>query len=593
MTEVLKTVTDVFNGTFKNWIESITKEFGEEVKHVVNNNMLEYQVEEYNRNLFTKTLLHRVQPKKLYEFYQPLFIRSCDRKKTLGLNPNQQRIPTNSVSELFKKSRYITLLGNAGSGKSTIVKYLFLNAIDSNFKIPIKIELRYLNDFNGNLIDYIKERIFKLERIATNDRIIERLLSSGKYIIFLDGYDEITSSKKERLTKEIDDLVKLYAENCYLLTSRPYTNIDLLPLFNNYEVCELNDEDINQFINKQIPNEESELCDKIKEAVHNPENISYKSFLSNPLLLSMFILTFQSYSNIPQKRSEFYSQVFDALFSVHDSMSKLAYVREKQSGLPKEQFVEVLKLFSFISYFDEKFIFSSNYLEQKLNIIKDKKKNISFDNSKLVNDLQVAIGILNKEGTEFTFPHRSLQEYFAALYISNLDTGNKNTVYSKIITTLIDTKKLRLMSRDNFFLLLSELDEKNVINLAILPFLENQLVVLKESIFNNWKKNIDLFVSIQSIFDAFAYVLKNPDFRNYDEQLHRKFAMYRQELIDSGQNDSKKSDAVGEKARKRLGEQDLPNVLTELIPKIEDKVKELKQYLAESKSSDSEIIDLI
>ena len=226
-------------------------------------------------------------------------------------------------------------------------------------------------------------------------------------------------------------------------------------------------------------------------------------------------------------------------------------------------------------------------------LIKDKKKNISFDNSKLVNDLQVAIGILNKEGTEFTFPHRSLQEYFAALYISNLDTGNKNTVYSKIITTLVDTKKLRLMSRDNFFLLLSELDEKNVINLAILPFLENQLVVLKESIFNNWKKNIDLFVSIQSIFDAFAYVLKNPDFRNYDEQLHKKFAMYRQELIDSGQKDSKKSDAVVEKARKRLGEQDLPNVLTELIPKIEDKVNELKQYLAESKSSDSEIIDLI
>lgn len=40
--------------------------------------------------------------------------------------------------------------------------------------------------------------------------MIEKLMNSGDFIFFLDDYDEITSSKKEKITKEIDDLVKLH-----------------------------------------------------------------------------------------------------------------------------------------------------------------------------------------------------------------------------------------------------------------------------------------------------------------------------------------------------------------------------------------------
>ena len=365
--EITALIKGIVTGQLTNLFKGIAQDFSEEVKHIVSNNILEYQIEEYNRNSISKTLLHRVEPKRLKEFYQPLFIRKCGKNSKRGHihhyrfadERKEERMPTESIAKLFEENQFITLIGNAGSGKSTIVKYLFLNSIDSNFKIPIKVELRYLNDFSGTVIEFIQEKIFKLNRLASADRIIERLMKSGDFVFFLDGYDEITSTKKEKLTKEIDDLVKLYSKNNYLLTSRPYTEIDLLPLFHNFEVCELSDEDINQFIAKQIPQEEKELQEKMIEAINSPENIAYKSFLSNPLLLSMFILTFQSYSSIPQKRSAFYSQVFDALFSVHDSMSKLAFVREKQSGLSKEQIIEVLELFSFISYFEQKFIFTN------------------------------------------------------------------------------------------------------------------------------------------------------------------------------------------------------------------------------------------
>jgi GTPase SAR1 family protein len=580
------TLAEKLIGLFK----ILTNEFSEEVKQVVNNNLLEYQLEEYNRNYRAKTLLHRVQPKNLKDFYQPLFIRKCG-KSGRRLH-NSERISTSSISELFKKKQFITLIGNAGSGKSTIVKYLFLNSIETKFRLPIKVELRYLNDFSGSVIDFIKEKIFKLNKLATHDRIIERIMSSGDFIFFLDGYDEINSTKKERITKEIDELVKLYNKNFYLLTSRPYTEIDLLPLFYNFEVCELSDEDINQFIKKQISIEEKELCNKIIEAVNSQENNSYKSFLSNPLLLSMFILTFQSYSSIPQKRSEFYSQVFDALYSVHDSMSKLAFVREKQSGLSKEYIVEVLKLFSFISYFDEKFIFDTHYLNEKLIFIKSKKKSLVFDNEKFINDLQVAIGVLNKEGTDYTFPHRSLQEYFAAIYIASLnDENNKKVVYKKIINVLTDHKQFRKTSRDNFHFLLSELDEKSVITHAIIPYFDKFITEFKIDE-KKYKDIIDKFISINSVFEAFNYILKDNQTFNAHENFNMKFQSY---MNPNGKliSDEKEREKLTEQYRKKLALFDIKPFLESFVPNLEIKKQQLKDYLANENKTDSEIISLI
>ncbi|WP_461487411.1 NACHT domain-containing protein [Pedobacter sp.] len=593
--EITSLIATVVTTQLKGLLTKISKEFGVEVEHIINNNILEYQVEEYNRNLYSKTLLHRVQPKKLTEFYQPLFISKCDpkyRHRRIGFGVDEEiRIPTNSIKELFSDKQYITLIGSAGSGKSTIIKHLFLNAIDTHFKIPIKIELRYLNEYDGSIIEYIKENIFKLSKLASNDRIIERLMKSGDFVFFLDGYDEISSNKKERITKQIDDLVKLYNKNCYVLTTRPYTEIEMLPLFHNFEVCELSDDDINQFIRKQIPATEAELIDKIIEAINNPENRSYKSFLSNPLLLSMFILTFQSYSSIPQKRSVFYSQVFDALFSVHDSMSKLAFVREKQSGLSKEQIIEVMELFSFLSYFEEKFIFTSNYLNSKLDSIKEKKVNIKFDNQKLISDLQIAIGIINQDGTEYTFPHRSLQEYFTALYISSLSDPNKEIVYKKIVASLTNDRGYRINSKDNFHLILSELDEEGVIKFAIIPFLENYKRKLQLSKMV-YKTIIDRFVQLETFYSSFYPILKEGELMRQNNLYSEKFREYHPKKNEE-KIGTKEWEEQNEKAREKLANKDIKPFLENYKEKIEEKIFELKSYLDQQNKSDNDIISLI
>ena len=599
--EITTVIKGIISGQLTKLFAGLTKDFSEEVKHTISNNILEYQVEEYNRNSISKTLLHRVEPKRLKEFYQPLFIRKCGKNIRRAeiddhyrsyRNRNKERIPTESIAKLFEKNQFVTLIGNAGSGKSTIVKYLFLNSIDTDFKIPIKVELRYLNDYSGTVIEFIQEKIFKLNRLASADKIIERLMKSGDFVFFLDGYDEITSVKKEKLTKEIDDLVKLYNKNNYLLTSRPYTEIDLLPLFHNFEVCELSDEDINQFIAKQIPAGEKELQEKIIEAINSPENSAYKTFLSNPLLLSMFILTFQSYSSIPQKRSAFYSQVFDALFSVHDSMSKLAFVREKQSGLSKEQIIEVLELFSFISYFEQKFIFTNLYLNEKLDVIKDKKKSINFINQKLISDFQVAIGIINQDGTEYTFPHRSLQEYFTATYIASLKSiENKKIVYKKIVKSLMKDHGFGMNSKDNFHLLLSELDEEGVIKYALIPFFKDYLDKIDLST-TNTRKIIDYFINLRSAYESFYSIIKSDDLNQQNEFFSEQFRKYNPRK--KGEElPSKKSEELSEKAREKLALNDILPFIEKYQENLKNKITELENYLEEQNQSDSDIISLI
>lgn len=455
-------------------ISAIVKKIGADLQQIAQNRLLEYQTIEFRKNYFTKTLLHRTEPVRLLDFYQPLYI-----SKQLATNSikKSKKISTSKISNLFEKTKYITLIGSAGSGKSTIVKYLFINSVETEFKIPIKIELRYLNDYKSGIKDYIFNEIFLFQKLGFTQQIIERLLNSDSFVFFFDGYDEINSSIKETVTRDIDNFISRFPENYYLITSRPYTNIDALPLFSNFEVCDLDDKEISTFVQKQV-SVESELADKINKAISNIDNGSYKQFLSNPLLLSMFILTFQSYSEVPQKKSDFYGQVFDTLYSLHDSVSKLSYVREKLSGLSKESYEDVLSLFSCISYFDGKFLFNLEYLENILNTIKSTKK-IPFENNKLIEDLQVAIGILNREGLDYTFPHRSLQEYFSAKYISSLSEKNKTVMYTQIKTSILKDW-FYVLNNYNFLTLLAELDQNNMIINLSLPLMQSEInLILK------------------------------------------------------------------------------------------------------------------
>ncbi|MBC7946698.1 MAG: NACHT domain-containing protein [Chitinophagaceae bacterium] len=429
-----------------------------EGRHFLKTGLRKYLNEQRIKYSHIKTLLRGNTPAYLYEVYYPLKL-SCSGKT----------IETNNLDLIFNKSNYITIIGDAGSGKSTLVKHLFLSSIHTDFAIPILIELRSLNTGTVSLEEHVKRIISESTIASESDSILDRLLKQGKFIFFLDGYDELKGEMKPRVLASFKSFTEKYGQNKFILTSRPYSDAENFQLFHNYHMKKLSLEegDIAGFVNKQLL-AEKELAEKILESIGRGQAEHIRSFLTNPLLLSLYILTFQSYAEVPEKKYIFYRRVIQALFAEHDSKTKLGFVRERVSGMNQEQFENLLKVFCFLSYFENRPSWDHDYICQKFKLIKE-KKTLEFDNTKTIIDLKSAIALWTEDNGLYAFAHRSLQEYFAALFICELTDAEKERAYRKIIERFSSPRSAS--ETENFLSLLKEMDKLQFLKSYYLPLL--------------------------------------------------------------------------------------------------------------------------
>jgi len=468
-----KVLESLVNGFTKALIQELKGLFDEgydklydEAKQFIGKGLKKYlnnQQEKYSK---VKTLLRGNTPTYLYDIYYPLKLTKKNK------DGNIEIILTDSIKKLFCHSNYLTIIGDAGSGKSTLSKHLFLNCIKENLGIPLLVELRYLNEREGKLEEYIIETINQYN-ISVNHDILDRLMVKGKFVFFLDGYDELDSITKKKVSKKLMEFVNKYHENKFVLTTRPYSNIEHLPLFLNLKMkdLDLKNSEIQGFVYKQLPNEK-EVAKKIEQSITSNKSKYIMSFLKNPLLLSLYILTFQSNASIPDKKHIFYGRVINALFSEHDSKSKLGFVREKTCDLSQEEFELILKIFSYLSYFENKFNFDKVYIFEKLKLIKSKYLHLKINNNHFIEDLKSAVAIWTDDDGEFAFAHRSLQEYFACRFIKELSPDENKRVYEKIIDKYIDSRG-PIREIENLLSLLEEMDTLNYRKHFELPILEH------------------------------------------------------------------------------------------------------------------------
>ena len=443
----------------------LVKSTGDEVKQFFELGLKSYIENQYNKFSHIKTILKGNTPNYFYDVYYPI-----------NLKNHNHRIVTNSIDNTFEKSKYITVIGEAGSGKSTLVKHLFLRSLNEKKNIPIFVELRYLTGEKNSIEIYIKEKIFN-GKITENKSILERMLQAGGFLFFLDGYDEISGETKKSVVDGINSLIDKYPKNKYLLTTRPYSDVALLPSFHNYNIEQLSEEngDIEGFISTQLK-DEPELAEQIKKSIKEAKASYIKSFLTNPLLLSLYMLTYQSNASIPSKKYLFYRRVINALFSEHDSKSKLGFEREKKCKLEQEEFEKILKALCFLSYFDSEFSFVFDSLSGKLEQVKKGITGIKFSTHHFIHDMKVAISLWTEDGGIISFAHRSLQEYFAALFIKDLDDANKELVYLKLLK---HSEKTRSLSEiENFLSLCEEMDEVSYNKFYALPILDELKTLL-------------------------------------------------------------------------------------------------------------------
>lgn len=337
---------------------------------------------------------------------------------------------TGTITQLLEESKCTNILleGTGGAGKSMLMRYLFLKTADEFQKggkyVPILLELRKISTLSPTeisqqaIFNLIYASITQFDKHLTIEQF-EYSLNSGKHLLLLDGFDEISDSLAREAAVSIQDFCAKYPNNPCVITSRPDLDTAPLQTFSTLKTEPLIKGQALNLIRKIESKDEraKEFYDQLDDTLFD----QHKDFAENPLLLSMMYLTFMRNLSIPDHLSAFYQNTYNALYSEHDSMNKGAYHREfKCKDLEEKQFQQLFSYFCFQSYFKNQYEFSEEQLLAFLDggIEKLGLKGISARD--YLADLQNIVCMIIRDGNVFRFSHRSFQAYFAAKYSNDM-----------------------------------------------------------------------------------------------------------------------------------------------------------------------------
>jgi len=273
----------------------------------------------------------------------------------------------NSVINILDKCKFLALLGDPGSGKTTFINFLawcfageLLNKSEANLNvltaptpdengkdsnesqiwshgalIPVIITLR---DFTASnlfintkpsfsiLWNYIINELKKAGIDEYEAQFQKELLEKGGIILF-DGLDEIpeADNKRELIKKVIEDFVATYHKCRFVVTSRTYAYQNQnwrITGFKESVIAPFSDGQIIRFIDLwyrhitylrglDIANAKG-LSELLKRAIFNSQRL--KELASRPLLLTL-MASLHSWrgGTLPEKREELYAETVSLL----------------------------------------------------------------------------------------------------------------------------------------------------------------------------------------------------------------------------------------------------------------------------------------
>jgi nicotinamide riboside kinase len=232
---------------------------------------------------------------------------------------------------ILEKKNNVVVLGDPGTGKSTLAKYLALiHGHEEKKQIPFFIPIReYVRERQRrnrefNFIDYLK--FVAGDRYGFNDidrDFFDASLAMGEAIVLFDGLDEVASETgRAEAAKMIEHFASQYPGSTVWVTSRIVGyNVDVKldeKKFDHYYIAPVTGEQAGRFVEKwyevQIPRDKGLRRDHVKSLKDAmKENPGVKRLKTNPLLLTMMTLVHQFEGRLPDDRATLYERCIDLL----------------------------------------------------------------------------------------------------------------------------------------------------------------------------------------------------------------------------------------------------------------------------------------
>lgn len=370
-------------------------------------NFQEYFHRTFKKLIVVNTLVFHNSQRLLTDIYLPL---------TLKLN-NKDKIIIEKImgfpDKLSDEYGNILITDTAGMGKSTLMKYIFIDCINKNKGIPLFIELRRLNN-SKKIIDEIHEQLSSIDN-NFNTELLLKLLAEGGFVIILDGYDEIPLGDREVVTKDLQEFISKASENRFFITSRPEKALISFGNFQEFTIKPLSKEEAFELLRKY--DNKGQISSLLIKKLQEKDMENVKEFLINPLLVSLLFTAFEHKQAIPFKKYLFYRQVYDANFESHDLTKGDSYTHDKYSKLEIDDFHRVLRHIGFNCFKKQRIEFTKDELLKLISESKGFCASLSFNESDFLHDIIKTVPLFTQDGNYYRWSHKSLQEYFAAQFI--------------------------------------------------------------------------------------------------------------------------------------------------------------------------------
>lgn len=398
-----------------------------------------------------------------------IYVSQSLEKKVL-FESEKEVIKINRFPEkLIKRYNKILITDTAGMGKSTILKYMFLDLIDNKINgvgIPVFIELNRLNK-NYTILNEIHEEL-NLTKDIEKDLLLN-YIQKGGFIFFLDGYDEISIADRIEVTKDIQDFISMIGtENYYIMASRPEESLASFRNFQSFIIQPLTKNEAFELLSKYDTSKQKIISKELIKELNTGNYESINEYLENPLLASLLYTSFNYKAEIPLKKHQFYRQVYDALYSNH-KLVQGQKPHEKRSKLDVDDFDRVLRYVGFDCLFNIGVQFDKDTILNSITMAKDFCGNMEFSESDLLNDLLSSVPLFTRDGTGFKWAHKSLMEYFAARFIYCDAKENQDGILSEIYNSDDISKYINMLD------LYYDIDPKGFSKNIILPLCESYI----------------------------------------------------------------------------------------------------------------------
>jgi|GEM_PF-3030069 len=324
---------------------------------------------------------------------------------SISVQPKNAAKEEISFNKILEDDQSVIILSKPGGGKTYLLHMLMLDIIEnpqiSIGKIPIYLKAKEWYRGYENIVDGIRKELEYYLPDINEEQIIEDI-KEGKYILLIDGLDEVINDK-DLFIRDIRR-VSQFEKTKIIMTCRQqnYHN-EFHKILTEYNLKPLSNAQIQEYI-------EAVFGENIHYGYINELKKQLKDLIENPLFLYMTAHIMKEMTNkvIPKNKSELYEMFIS--YIMQERLLKDGTYLEVDFEFDVNE--EILMEFAYLNFREKN---NSAKFREIVGSRIEGQENIN-----LMKKGIFQAGILLEEKNRIEFFHPSIEEYFVALKLSRL-----------------------------------------------------------------------------------------------------------------------------------------------------------------------------